>query len=68
MTDIEGQSTGIVEWITEKGTMGQLIGLGDRERRMGNKEQRRKIGNREQEIRNRDVRQETEDGRQGTEK
>jgi hypothetical protein len=33
--------------------MGQLIGLGDRERRMGNKEQRIKIGKK--------------DGRQGTE-
>jgi hypothetical protein len=35
---------------------------------MGNKEQRLKTGDRGQETRNRDVRQESEDGRQGTEK
>jgi hypothetical protein len=37
-------------------------------RRAEDKEQRRKIGDRGQETRNRYVRQETEDGRQGTEK
>ncbi len=43
--------------------MGQLIGFGDRERRMGNKEQRLKIGERGREKRIRDVRLGTEDGR-----
>jgi hypothetical protein len=66
-TDIEGQSTGTENKITEKGTMGQLKGLGDRERRMGNKEQRLKIWERGRETRNRDVRLGTEDMRQGTE-
>jgi hypothetical protein len=37
--------------ITEKGTMGHLKGLGDRERRMGNKEHI-KIGERGRETRN----------------
>jgi hypothetical protein len=44
-----------------------LIGLGDRERRMGNKEQRLKIGEKGRDTRNRDVRLGTEDRRQGTE-
>jgi hypothetical protein len=35
--------------------MGQLIGLGDRERRMRNKEQRLKIGEKRRETKNRDV-------------
>ncbi len=43
--------------------MGQLIGLGDRERRKGNKKQRHKIGERGRETRNRDVRSGTEDRR-----
>jgi hypothetical protein len=47
--------------------MGQLKGLRDRERRMGNKEQRLKIGERGREIRNRDIRLGTENSRQGTE-
>jgi hypothetical protein len=49
-------------------TMVQLIGFGDRERRMGSKEQRLKIRERGREKRTRDVRLGSEDGRQGTEK
>jgi hypothetical protein len=65
----EDQRDGPEQWnrITEKGTIGQLIGLGERERRMGNKEQRLKIREKGRETRNRDVRLGTEDKRQGTE-
>ncbi len=38
----------------------------DKEQRIGDKEQRRETGNSGRETRNRDVRQGTEDGRQGT--
>jgi hypothetical protein len=78
-----GGSIDFVLQYLKRGQWGQLIGLGERERRKGNKKQRQKIGERGRETRNRDVRlgtedrrqlrnryvrEKTEDGRQGTEK